>query len=82
LFLSTPKNPPKYTKIHLDNNYNTSFGCIFKLALAGGDISQGRQPWAVSSPPTVIKGKRQLELRRPFFFRCVKTLFVAKQFTG
>ncbi len=35
------------TKVHL------------KLLLAGGDTSQGSQPWAVSSPPTALKVKRQ-----------------------
>ncbi|MEO6231681.1 MAG: hypothetical protein ABJB11_04755 [Ferruginibacter sp.] len=33
-----------------------------KLSLAGGDTSQGSQPWAVSSPPTVLQVKRQFEM--------------------
>ncbi|MEO6230333.1 MAG: hypothetical protein ABJB11_21465 [Ferruginibacter sp.] len=37
----------------------------FKLSLAGGDTSQGSQPWAVSPPPTVLQIKRQFEIH-PF----------------
>ncbi|MEO6232285.1 MAG: hypothetical protein ABJB11_24590 [Ferruginibacter sp.] len=37
-------------------------GVHFKLSLAGGDISQGSQPWAVSPPPTVLQIKRQFEI--------------------
>jgi hypothetical protein len=34
----------------------------FKLSLAGGDTSQGKQPWSVSPPTTASKQKRQFEM--------------------
>ncbi|MEO6229365.1 MAG: hypothetical protein ABIP10_04515 [Ferruginibacter sp.] len=50
-------------------NLTTIRSCLnlrvhFKLSLAGGDTSQGSQPWAVSSPPTVLK--RQFEIHTNF----------------
>jgi hypothetical protein len=37
-------------------------GVHFKLSLAGGDTSQGKQPWSVSPPTTASKQKRQFEM--------------------
>ena len=34
----------------------------FKFSLAGGNTSQGNQPWSVSSPVTALKQKRKFEM--------------------
>ncbi|MEO6230860.1 MAG: hypothetical protein ABIP10_12075, partial [Ferruginibacter sp.] len=50
----------------------------FKLSLAGGDTSQGSQPWAVSPPPTVLQIKRQFEIHpcSLYYWEIIFNLFV------
>jgi hypothetical protein len=54
-------------------------GMQFKLSLAGGGTSQGSQPWAVSSPPTASKVKRQFELHPSKVIHPSKLLYQQKK---
>ena len=53
-------------------------------SLAGGDTSQGSQPWAVSPPPTAPNAKQQFEMHPPNDTRSVLAfilLCLLKQFS-